>query len=50
MRHDIKLLTDCKGVICLPGWQDSEGAQLEMYIAERLGMPVLAFEHLPHSA
>jgi hypothetical protein len=34
-------LVRCDGVATLPGWKQSRGALLEVYIAEALGMPVL---------
>lgn len=44
MRVDIKALVDCDGVATLPGWRDSRGAVLEVHIAERLGLPVMAVD------
>jgi nucleoside 2-deoxyribosyltransferase len=41
MRRDIKLLLDCEAVACLPGWERSRGATLEVHIARALGMDVL---------
>ena len=41
LRKDIRALMDCKGVITLPGWQESRGASLEVHIAHALGMTVL---------
>lgn len=43
LREDIKALMDCRGVITLPGWQESRGASLEVHVAQALGMPVLPF-------
>lgn len=40
LRRDLALLCKCDGVVVLPGWQGSEGASLEVDVAERLGMPV----------
>lgn len=40
MRADIKALCDCDAVATLPQWERSNGATLEVHIAERLGMPV----------
>lgn len=41
LRKDIRALMDCGGVITLPGWQESRGANLEVHIAHSLGMMVL---------
>lgn len=41
MRFCIKQLMDCDELHLLPCWKDSAGAQLERYIALRLGMPVI---------
>jgi hypothetical protein len=40
MRKDIKALMDCTHVAVLPGWENSNGARLEVYLAGRLEMPV----------
>ncbi|WP_067622957.1 DUF4406 domain-containing protein [Alicyclobacillus acidiphilus] len=45
MRHDIRLMMDVDGVVTLPGWRQSKGASLEVYIAEHLHMPVYELEH-----
>ncbi len=41
MRRDIAALMDCDTVATLPGWLNSEGAVLEVTIAQRLGMKVV---------
>lgn len=41
MRADITHLMTCHGIVILPGWETSNGANLERYIALRLGMPVI---------
>ncbi len=40
LREDVRLLLDCQGIILLPGWSKSKGAQLEYYVAMKLGMGV----------
>jgi hypothetical protein len=41
MRIDIAaLVTLCRGVATLPGWEASKGASLEVHIARELGMVV----------
>ena len=41
MRRDIAALMDCDTVATLPGWKESKGAQLEVLIAQHLGMTVV---------
>lgn len=41
MRRDIKALMDSDTVATLPGWQDSQGASLEVHIGKELGMRVV---------
>jgi hypothetical protein len=40
MRADIKALCDCDSICLMPGWENSNGAQLELHIAHRLGLRV----------
>ena len=40
MRRDIPDLLACDGIALLPGWENSRGARLEVYIADALGMPI----------
>lgn len=40
MRADIKILVDCDAILMLPDWKDSEGAKLELQIAQGLKMKV----------
>ena len=53
MRADIKALCDCDAIVLLPGWQHSQGAQLELHIAHRLGLAVVpgleAIDTLQHA-
>lgn len=44
MRNDIAQLVTCDFVVVLPGWDRSRGASLEVYIAEKLGMPRLTVD------
>lgn len=46
MRADIKALCDCHTIALLPGWENSSGAHLELNLAHRLGMRVVALEAL----
>ncbi len=40
MQTDIAALVFCDAIHVLPGWQGSKGAELELHIAERLGMEI----------
>lgn len=44
MRSAIRDLVDCDGVALLDGWQRSCGSQMEVGIADQLGMPAYAVE------
>lgn len=44
LRKDIRKLTRCQGLILLDGWQNSEGASLELTIAQGLGFAVMEFD------
>ncbi|MEO8021093.1 DUF4406 domain-containing protein [Polaromonas sp.] len=40
MFADLKALTGCDGIVMLPGWEKSPGAQIERLWATRTGKPV----------
>lgn len=40
----IAILTKAEIIIVLPGWRNSIGAQLEVQVAQSIGLPVLDFE------
>lgn len=42
LRQDIKALCDCDTLALLPGWMDSKGAHLELHIAHRIGLKIVA--------
>lgn len=42
MRAGLKLLLECEGIIMLPRWEDSDGAQLEFKVAAALSMPAFS--------
>lgn len=44
MRNDIREMMVCDTVAVLPGWQESKGASLEVYIGKALGMNILPIE------
>ena len=41
MDRDIRMALDCEAVACLPGWENSRGASLEVHIFRALNRPVL---------
>jgi hypothetical protein len=40
LRADIKALCDCQAIALMPGWEQSNGAHLELHVAHRLGLRV----------
>ena len=40
MLRDLEALTHCDGIVLLPGWEKSPGAQIERLWAMRLGLTV----------
>ena len=44
MKRSLEMLTKADGIACLPGWRESNGACLELYNAQKLGMPAMAVE------
>lgn len=41
MKADIKAMLDCDKVYALRDWDNSRGAQLEVFIAQKLNIPVI---------
>lgn len=41
LRNDLKALLDCDTIAMLDGWMDSNGAHLEMHVAQRVGIRVV---------
>lgn len=49
LRRDLKEMLQCDAVYALEGWEESKGAQLEIYVANELGIPVeFQVETLPN--
>lgn len=45
--RDVKVVADVvDGVIVLPGWAESRGAQLEVFVAQLCGKPILHYPNL----
>ena len=42
MRKDIKEMMDCDFVAVLDGWEQSKGANIEVYIARNISMPIVS--------
>lgn len=40
LRDDLRKMLGCDGVVVLPGWDQSQGARLEVYVANQVGIPV----------
>lgn len=40
MRHALRMVTSSTGMCLLPGWQQSKGANLEVVVAEALGLDI----------
>ncbi len=44
LRYDLRALTDCHGIILLPGWSTSRGAILELSVALALDMEIYCYQ------
>jgi len=47
LKADIKALLDCDSIVMLEGWEDSQGAHLELHIAHRVGIKVRMARDIP---
>lgn len=41
LAYDLTKIGTCGAIFLLPGWENSKGAQLEVLVAERLGMQII---------
>jgi hypothetical protein len=46
LKYDLKFLVDCDCIVLLPNWRVSRGSQLEIYVAESLGIRVVEFNDI----
>lgn len=47
MRHALrKMLSGTQGIVVLPGWKSSRGANVEVAVAKWLGLPILEWDSL----
>jgi hypothetical protein len=49
MRTDLPLVMECDGIVRLPGWEQSEGAKLEVSVGSALGLSMFDVEWSPTS-
>lgn len=45
MRHALRMVLNADAIALLPGWENSRGATVEVYIANALGMETQLLEH-----
>lgn len=50
LRKDMSALAECTTLALLPGWQNSNGAHLELHVAHRLGMRIVLIDELVRPA
>lgn len=46
LRADLKAMMDCQAIALMRGWERSNGANLELHVAHRVGMEVLFVDEL----
>jgi hypothetical protein len=47
IKGDLLLIEGCQAILMLPGWEESQGAQIELEYAEKLGLPVYYYPDIP---
>jgi hypothetical protein len=47
IKGDLLLIEGCDAILMLPGWQESQGAQVEYEYAEKLGLPMYHYPDIP---
>ena len=47
IKGDLILLERCDAILMLEGWEESQGAQIELQYAEKLGLPVYYYPDIP---
>ena len=46
---DLEIIRHCDAILMLPGWEGSQGAQMEYSLAVELGMPIyMSMEDVPN--
>lgn len=45
MRRDFRRILECDGIALLPGWEKSEGAKAELFVARTIGIEVFLYDH-----
>lgn len=48
MRLSVRQVCECDCVVCLPGWEDSRGANVEVALAKTLSMGVYELDDFIH--
>lgn len=46
MRADLKAMLDCDAIALMRGWENSNGAHIELHVAQRVGLQVLFVDEL----
>lgn len=50
MKADVRELVTCDGLVTLPGWLESRGAKVEVWLAKSLGIPVSSLADFHYSS
>jgi hypothetical protein len=46
LRRDLKQMLECNSLVLLNGWENSNGARLEEYVASKLKMPIYSLSNV----